>query len=78
MKDVVIDHLFSGANSNPNVEIEEYAEGKFKGTYIAKESGKFINEIRNFSADEYIHSYLNFVFYNRSIVQFSNLRCSIL
>ncbi|XP_063687121.1 filamin-B-like isoform X2 [Bolinopsis microptera] len=28
-----------GANSNPNVEIEEYAEGKFRGTYIAKESG---------------------------------------
>ena len=36
------------------MEIEEYAEGKFKGTYIAKESGKFIDRIINFSADEYI------------------------
>ena len=51
MKRVVIDLVFSGANSNPNVEIEEYSEGKFKGTYIAKESGKSIDN--NFCADEY-------------------------
>ena len=37
---LVINVIFSGANSNPNVEVEEYAEGKFKGTYVAKESGK--------------------------------------
>lgn len=28
-----------GPNSSPNVEIEEYAEGKFRGTFTAKEAG---------------------------------------
>lgn len=28
-----------GANSNPDVTVEEYAEGKFRGTYTPKESG---------------------------------------